>query len=155
MFDWWANPVVHRLLLKSYTSYLIKIILPSGRLSDPGPDFGLARTVTPLDGGLPRPRLTPVSRTGDGGESAAAVDSMTADATAEAALTGLVLLILSLTVFSFFLLFGVSEGDGADVVADDDDDVVLTLLFDAGVEMVRLGADVLPRLEPGWKWKRY
>ena len=109
----------------------------------------MARTVTPFDGGLPRPRLTPVSRTGDGGESAAAVDSMTADATAEAALTGLVLLILSLTVFSFFLLFGVSEGDGADVVADDDDDVVLTLLFDAGVEMVRLGADVLPRLEPG------
>jgi len=64
--------------------------LPSGRLSDPGPDFGLARTATPLVGGLPRPRLTPGSATGDGGESAAAVDSMTADATADAALTGLV-----------------------------------------------------------------
>jgi hypothetical protein len=51
--------------------------------------LGFANTVTPFVGGLPRPRLTCVSATGEGGESAAAVDSMTADATAEAARTGL------------------------------------------------------------------
>ena len=64
-----------------------------------GPVFDLAKVATTFlgwrDGGLPLPRLTVASASGELGDNAAAtaVDSMTAEATAEAALTGLLLLV--------------------------------------------------------------
>ena len=67
-----------------------KIGLPSVCLGDPEPVLGLTKTATAFlgcdEGGLPLPRLTPASDAGEGGDPAAA--SMTADATADAALTG-------------------------------------------------------------------
>ena len=69
------------------------MILPVFCLSAPELVFGLANTATTFlgwsEGGLPRPRFTatPSAAVGEGGE-AAAVDSMTADATADAARTG-------------------------------------------------------------------
>ncbi len=51
---------------------------------------------------------------------------------------------LSLTGFSFFLLTGVSAGDGdVTVVDEDDDDDVAFLLVVTDDGVVRLGADVL------------
>lgn len=74
---------------------------------------------------------------------------MTAEATADAALTGRPLLLVMLfslaaTGFSVFLLAGVSDGDGDAVVADDDDVVVDLLALDDDV-IFRLGADELAR----------
>lgn len=82
------------------------------------------------------------------------MDSMTAEATADAALTGRPLLLSLAAGFSFFLPAGVSDGDGEAVVADDDDVVVDLLVLDDD-DTVRLGADELARFKPDWLpvWK--